>query len=66
MSTRDMTIDQIDKARADLEKRLRIDIAQFEKDSGCQIRELDLIRNRGMDGFRAELLAVRIEIEVLR
>jgi hypothetical protein len=58
-----MTIDEIKKARRDLERRLMIDIEQFEKDTGVVVEHLDVSHMHPVYGT-PKLLYVEVRLDI--
>lgn len=65
MSNR-LPIDDIRKARQDLEKRIRIDVSQFEQDTGLRVNSIDLSRTQNIEAIVGKIADVTIHLEVPR
>lgn len=66
----DLTVNDAKKKRRDLEKRLQIDIQQFQLDTGLRVERVTLVQHETMAhafGMKSpELAAVVIEVELPR
>ena len=59
-----LTLTHILKFRRDLERRIQIDINQFEKDTGLVVSRVDLLHSHVMEEPNKRVARVQLDVEL--